>query len=238
MKINCIVVDDEPLSQDVLKKFIGETPGLELTAVCSNAFEANDLLQTELVQLFFLDINMPGLSGIRFIRTIVDPPLVVFTTAYPEYAVEGFEVDAVDFLLKPFSYERFLKAVNKAAEKLNLKMRKSMENDDFTLLKSDKKIYKVNFSDIIYIESYGDYLKVYVPEKCIVVHEKIGNMEERLPVEKFMRIHKSYIIATDKIKFIEGNQVNMTTNVVIPVGKSFRENMQRILKNMERKNPV
>jgi len=235
MKINCIVVDDEPLSQNILKKYIGETPGLELIAVCSNAFEANDVLHAGQVQLIFLDINMPGLSGIRFIRTLVEPPLVIFTTAYPEYAVEGFEVDAVDFLLKPFSYERYLKAVNKAAEKLNLKMRRNQEPEDFMLLKSDKKIYKVNYNDIVYIESYGDYLKVNTAEKCIVAHEKISIMEEKLPEDKFMRVHKSFIIAIDKIKFIEGNQINMT-NIVVPIGLGFRENLKKIIKNEERKS--
>jgi DNA-binding LytR/AlgR family response regulator len=237
MKIKCIVVDDEPLSQDILRKFTGDTPALELRAICSNAFEANDVLQTDSVQLVFLDINMPGISGIRFIRTLVDPPLVIFTTAYPEYAVEGFEVDAVDFLLKPFSYERFLKAVNKASEKLNLKMHKNPANIDYLLLKSDKKIYKVNYRDIIYIESYGDYLKVITPEKCLVVHEKFKNMEERLPDDKFIRVHKSFIIAIDKIKFIEGNQINLT-NAVIPVGLGFRDNLQRMIKNDENKRQV
>jgi DNA-binding LytR/AlgR family response regulator len=235
MKIRCIVVDDEPLSQNILEKYVGETPVLELAAVCSNAFEANDHLLADPVQLIFLDINMPGLSGIRFIRTLVEPPLVIFTTAYPEYAVEGFEVDAVDFLLKPFSYERFLKAVNKAAEKLNQKIRRNPESEDYMLLKSDKKIYKVNYNDIIYIESYGDYLKVFTSEKCIVTHEKISSMEEKLPDDKFIRVHKSFIIPIDKIKFIEGNQINMT-NIVIPVGMGFRENLLRIIKNEERKS--
>jgi len=235
MKINCIVVDDEPLSQNILKKYIGETPSLELVAVCSNAFEANDVLHAGQIQLIFLDINMPGLSGIRFIRTLVEPHLVIFTTAYPEYAVEGFEVDAVDFLLKPFSYERFLKAVNKAAEKLSLKMRRNTEPEDYMLLKSDKKIYKINYDDIVYIESYGDYLKVYTEEKCIVTHEKISVMEEKLPEDKFIRVHKSFIIAIDKIKFIEGNQINMT-GIVVPVGLGFRENLKKIIKNEERKS--
>ena len=139
MKIRCIVVDDEPLSQDVLKKYILDCPMLELVKICSDALEANNELINNNIQLMYLDINMPKLSGIRFIKTLANPPLVIFTTAYPEYAIEGFEVDAVDYLLKPFSYERFLKATNKAIEKINYSNIKNTVANDFILLKSDKK---------------------------------------------------------------------------------------------------
>jgi DNA-binding LytR/AlgR family response regulator len=232
MKIRCLIVDDEPLSQDILRKFAGQTPQLEIAGICSNAFEANEALQVENIQLIFLDINMPGLSGIRFVRTLIKPPLIIFTTAYSEYAIDGFEVDAVDFSVKPFSYDRFLKAVNKAVEKISLKMIKKPDNEDYLLLKSDKKIYRVNYSDITYIESYGDYLKVFTTGKCIVTHEKFKSMEEKLPGDKFIRVHKSFIISIEKIKYIEGNQINMD-NVVVPIGLCFRENLQRILKKNE-----
>lgn len=229
MKIRSIIVDDEPLSRDILKKYIADTPDLELISVCSDAFEANNIIRNDIIELVFLDINMPGLSGIRFIRALTDPPLVIFTTAYPEYAIEGFEVDAVDFLVKPFSYERFLKAVNKAAEKITARSGKKSGNDDYLVVKSDRKIYRIDYKDIGYIESYGDYLKVFTTDKCIVVHEKFRIMEEKLPADKFIRVHKSFIIAVDRIKYIEGNQVNMS-GVVIPVGANFRENLLRVFK--------
>lgn len=229
MKIKCLIVDDEPLSQDVLKKYISDSPMLELVKTCFDAFEANEAMQESSIQLVFLDINMPKLSGVRFIKTLNNPPLVIFTTAYPEYAIEGFEVDAIDYLVKPFPYERFLKAVNKAIEKINLCQLKNTANTGFLLLKSDKKVYKVNCDDIFYLQSFGDYVKVYTSEKCIVVHEKFKNMEEQLPGNKFMRVHKSYIIALDKIRYIEGNQVKIEDEL-IPIGLSYRESIFKVLK--------
>lgn len=229
MKIKCLIVDDEPLSQDVLKKYISDSPMLELVNTCFDAFEATEILQTSVIQLIFLDINMPRLSGVRFVRTLSNPPLIIFTTAYPEYAIEGFEVDAVDYLVKPFSYERFLKAVNKAVEKISLSQLRKTSADGFLLLKSDKKVYKVNFGDIFYMQSLGDYIKVFTSGKCIVVHDTIKNMVEQLPESKFIRVHKSYVIAIDKIQFIEGNQVKVSDEM-IPVGLSFRDDLQRVLK--------
>src|SRR5512145_1235788 len=231
MKIKCLIVDDEPLSQDVLKKYISDAPMLELMKSCFDAFEATEILQTNAIQLIFLDINMPGLSGVRFVRTLSNPPLIIFTTAYPEYAIEGYEVDAVDYLVKPFSYERFLKAVNKAAEKITLSQLKTPSAEGFLLLKSDKKVYKVNYGEIFYMQSLGDYIKVFTTEKCIVVHDTIRNMVEQLPESRFIRVHKSYIIAVEKIHYIEGNQVKIA-NEMIPVGLSFRDDLQRVLKTI------
>lgn len=193
MRIKCIIVDDEPLSQDVLKKYINESPMLELVNICSDAFEANNVLQAGNIQLMFLDINMPKLSGIRFVKTLSNPPLVIFTTAYPEYAIDGFEVDAIDYLVKPFSYERFLKATNKAIEKINFLHLKSPAHTEFILLKSDKKVFKINFNEINYLQSFGDYVKVFTCEKCLIVHDTFKNILEQLPSQSFLRIHKSYI---------------------------------------------
>jgi DNA-binding LytR/AlgR family response regulator len=229
MKIRCIIVDDEPLSQDIMMKYISDTPMLELAKVCSDAFEASEALQNNNIQLIFLDINMPGLSGIRFVRTLANPPLIIFTTAYPEFAIEGFEVDAVDYLLKPFSYERFFKAVNKAAEKVSLYQTRNSVSEEYLLLKADKKVFKVNCEDILYMQSFGDYLKVFTSGKCIVVHDTIINMEEKLPPGKFLRVHKSYIIALNKIQYLEGNQVKIGEEM-IPLGLKFREDLLRLLK--------
>jgi DNA-binding LytR/AlgR family response regulator len=231
MKTKCLIVDDEPLSQDVLKKYIGDTPMLELVGSCFDAFEANEMIQTNTIQILFLDINMPKLSGIRFIRTLSNPPLVIFTTAYPEYAIEGFELDAIDYLLKPFSYERFLKAVNKAIEKIGFSNLKKSTADAFLLLKSDKKVHKVNFNDICYMQSYGDYIKVFTTEKCIVIHDTFLSMQEQLPEDQYVRVHKSYIIALDKIEYLEGNQVKVG-NEMIPIGLIYKDNILKLLKKV------
>ncbi len=228
MKIKCLIVDDEPLSQDVLKKYIGDTPMLELASVCSDAFEANDILQTDNIQLLLLDINMPKLSGVRFVKTLNNPPLVIFTTAYPEYAIDGFEVDAVDYLVKPFSYERFLKAINKVVEKINLANIRNVNIDNFILLKSDKKVFKVNFNDINYLQSFGDYIKVYTCERCLIVHDTFKNILEQLPNIHFLRIHKSYIIALNRIQYMEGNQIKVA-NELLPIGLNYKEELLKKL---------
>jgi DNA-binding LytR/AlgR family response regulator len=224
MKIRCIIVDDEPLSQDVLKKYINDSPMLELVSICADAFEANTVLSSNDIQLMFLDINMPKLSGVRFVKTLIKPPLVIFTTAYPQYAIEGFEVDAVDYLVKPFSYERFLKSTNKAMEKTNLVQLKRNFENEYILLKSDKKVYKVNYKDISYMQSFGDYIKVFTIDRCLLVHDTFKNMQEQLPSEYFLRTHKSFIVALDKIKYIEGNQVKVV-NELIPIGLSFKDEL-------------
>jgi DNA-binding LytR/AlgR family response regulator len=231
MRIKCIIVDDEPLSQDVLKKYVADTPMLELLEVCSDAFEANQIIALKDVQLMFLDINMPKLSGISFAKTMTKPPLIIITTAYPEYAIEGFEVDAIDYLVKPFSYERFLKATNKAIEKINLSQLKNIVSDSFILLKSDKKVFKINYDDINYLQSFGDYIKVFTIDKCLVVHDTFKNIQEQLPIKYFQRIHKSYIVALNKIKYIDGNQIKIV-EVLLPIGLNFKEELLKRLNKM------
>jgi DNA-binding LytR/AlgR family response regulator len=228
MRIKCIIVDDEPLSQNVLKKYIADTPMLELLEVCSDAFEANQIIASNDIQLMFLDINMPKLSGISFAKTMTKSPLIIFTTAYPEYAIEGFEVDAIDYLVKPFSYERFLKATNKAIERINLSQLKNIVSDSFILLKSDKKVFKINYDNINYLQSFGDYIKVFTNDKCLVVHDTFKNMQEQLPVQYFQRIHKSYIVALNKIKYIDGNQIKIVEEL-LPIGLNFKEELLKRL---------
>jgi DNA-binding LytR/AlgR family response regulator len=228
MRLKCLVVDDEPLSQDVLKRYINDSPMLELVKVCSDAYEATDFLQNNHIQLIFLDINMQKLSGIHFIKSLSHPPLVIFTTAYPEYAIEGFEVDAADYLLKPFSYERFLKAINKAIVKINFTNTNTFADDEFILLKSDKKVFKINFKEIYYLQSLGDYIKVHTNEKPLIVHNTFKNLLEQLPTKDFLRIHKSFVIALSKIQYLEGNQVKIA-NELIPVGLNYKEDLLKRL---------
>ncbi len=220
----CIIVEDEPLAQIVLKKYIEDTPTLKLVAVCNDAIEAQSALEVEAVQIIFLDINLPKLSGINFIKTLVQPPLIIFTTAYPQYAIEGFEVNAADYLLKPISFERFLKAVNKAlaivsAERL---APNNLLVSEPVFLKADKKNYKVNSTDILYIEAVDDYIKVFTTQGPLLIKETMKNMMEVLPVGQFIRVHKSYIIGVNQINYFEGNYVQVADRN-IPIGATYRD---------------
>lgn len=223
--IRCIIVDDEPLSLETLEAYIKDTPNLQLVAQCQDAFQALDILKKQSIDLIFLDINMPKLSGISMLKSLEKSPLVIFTTAYSEHAVEGFELDAIDYLLKPFSFERFVKAVNKASDRLE---NNDKSKTDYIMLKSDKKIYKIDLDDILYIQAYGDYVKVVSTQKTVLTHRTMKNMEENLQNEHFIRIHKSYIIAIKHIKVIEGNQVKINDEF-LPIGISFKENLLKSL---------
>lgn len=219
----CLVVEDEPLAQNVLRNYISTHPLLELAGVCGDALEAQQWLVRQRADLLFLDINLPVLSGVGFLKTLSRPPLVIFTTAYPEYAAEGFELDAVDYLVKPFSVERFLKAVNKALEKLEREpVSSSGFHEPFIFVKADKKVYKINLSAIDYIEALDDYVKIVTGEGAYLVHDTMKGMQEELPAGEFMRVHKSFIIARSKIVFIEGNYVRISGKD-IPIGASYKE---------------
>ncbi|HEX6168399.1 MAG TPA: LytTR family DNA-binding domain-containing protein [Chitinophagaceae bacterium] len=230
----CMIVEDEPLAQNVLKKYIGDHPSLELVAICNDALEAQAILTQQNVHLIFLDVNLPKLSGINFIKTLVHPPLIVFTTAYPEFAVEGFELNAIDYLLKPFSFERFLKAVNKVHEKLNAPAtQNSSENElSFIFLKADKKIHRVELETIHYIEAIGDYMKVVTDSGQLIVNETMKKLLEELPARSFMRVHKSFIISRNKIKYIEGNYVQVEEKS-IPIGATYRN---EVLTSIDKKS--
>ncbi len=226
MKLRCLIVDDEPLSVKVVQKYVEKLPQLELVAVCYNAFEAMEVLQKKEVDVLFLDINMPQLSGISLMKALPHPPAVVFTTAYPEYAVEGFELEAVDYLLKPFSFERFIKAVQKVQERLNWQQNHTVntEESDHLIIKVDKKLYRLRFPGIQYLQAYGDYVKVFATQETLLTKERLSNLEEMLPNEQFLRIHRSYIISLNAIQFIEGNQVQIGTSK-LPVGQKYRESL-------------
>jgi len=235
-RFTCIVIEDEPLAQNVLKKYIEDHPSLVLVAICADAMEAQTILSRQPVQLLFLDINLPKLSGINFIKTLINPPLVIFTTAYPEFAVEGFELNAIDYLLKPFSFERFLKAVNKAIEKINSSAISPQKNEptapSFVFLKADKKIHKINLDSILYIEAVGDYMKVVTESGQLLVNETMKKMLEDFPASRFIRVHKSFIVAINRIKYIEGNFIRIAEKD-IPVGATYSD---EFFSNFEKKN--
>lgn len=223
----CAIVEDEPLAQNILKKYIADHPALELTGVSTTALGIQPLLAGDAVQLLFLDIHLPKLSGINFLRSLAHTPLVILTTAYPEFAVDGFELGVTDYLVKPFSFERFLKAVNKALEQLAKPG--PTPDQGFIFLKADKKIHQVSLADIQYIEATGDYARVICTNNQYVVNYTLKNFQEELPADRFIRVHKSYIIARDKIVFFEGNYVKIS-NKNIPIGASYKDDIQATFK--------
>ena len=233
MKLKSLIIEDEPPAQEILSGYIHECVQLELVKICPDALAALDLLREETIDLIFLDINLPRLSGLTFLKTLDRPPMVIFTTAYPEFAVEGFEANAVDYLVKPFSFERFLKAVNKAIEKARYSQNQGEilppdSRQDFILLKSDKKLYKVLLSEILVIEATGDYLKIFCAEKPLIVHGTIAGILGKLPTGDFIRVHKSFIISVNRINYIEGNQIRIG-NMFIPIGRSYKEAVEHRL---------
>ncbi|MCP3929348.1 MAG: response regulator transcription factor [Bacteroidetes bacterium] len=234
--MNVIIVDDEPLAQDILETYIEKMPELNLVEKCSNALEANKALQENAIDLMFLDIQMPQLTGTDFLKTLANPPLAIFTTAYPNYAIEGFELNAIDYLLKPISLERFMKAVNKATEQLELhKKEKTGGSDsraDFIFVKADKKLIKINYSDILYIEGLKDYVIIRMNKGRVITLQTMKSLEEKLPASLFKRIHRSYIVAIDKINAIVGNMVEITEKNQqkhLPIGKNYREELLIII---------
>jgi DNA-binding LytR/AlgR family response regulator len=229
MKTRCIIVDDEPASREILERFISECPGLDLVTSCKNAIEANEIIFRQKVDLIFLDINMPQISGMKFYKSLVNPPYVIFTTAYPEYAVEGFEVNAIDYLLKPFPFDRFLKAVNRASEILH-KSQQPANSQDFILLRSDKIIHRIYLNEITHLEAIGDYVKVFFNERNIMVHDTFRHLLDQLPGGNFIRVHKSFAVSLEKIESIEGNLIKVNERS-IPIGQTYRNEFLKIIYN-------
>lgn len=228
MEIRALIVDDEPLAQNVIKQYAQKLPDLTIVSTCNDAICAHKVLQEEEIDLLFLDINMPKLSGISFLRNLKNPPLVIFTTAYSEYALEGYELNAIDYLKKPFSFERFCKAYYRAEELFRLKLDAkpttlhSNSQTDFLFIKSNKKSVKVKFSEIEYIEGLGDYIKVHLQNSKLVTNLSMKKILSLLPEQQFYRIHKSFIISVDKIESVEGNLVAIN-DTKLPIGNSYRQ---------------
>ncbi|WP_296703928.1 LytTR family DNA-binding domain-containing protein [Algoriphagus sp.] len=222
--IRCAIIDDEPLSRDVLRQFVSDHPDLILTEEYKDALEAIRGLESNPADLLFLDINMPKLSGINFYKTLITKPQVIFTTAYPEFALEGFELNAVDYLMKPIPFDRFLQAIHKVKERLKTQK----ESPEYIMLKVDKKLYRTVFSDILFFEAFGDYAKVYLESQVLIITSTMKKMEAELPEELFVRTHKSFIINTSKVDFIEGNQIKIGGRM-IPIGMRYRENLLKQL---------
>jgi DNA-binding LytR/AlgR family response regulator len=219
MAMKCIVVDDEMLQQEILKDYIAEIEWLELSALFGNGFEVIDYLKREKVDLIFLDINIPGVNGVELVKRLINPPAVIFTTAYPEYAVEGFNLDVVDYLLKPISFGRFSKAIEKYQNTLS---QIKSETNDALLVKSGKKEYRIKTQSIVYLESMGDYIRLVTETQGIITHGTLSHFEGLLPTGQFCRIHKSFIINLEKIDYFEGNCIS-AGGKKFSLGKLFRD---------------
>jgi DNA-binding LytR/AlgR family response regulator len=225
MTYNCLIVDDEQLARNLLKGYVAKIPELHLVGECKNPLEARAILQQQTVHLLLLDIEMPDIRGTDFLRSLDRKPAVIFTTAYSEYALESYDLNAADYLVKPISFERFLKAIHKVLAHAWPQHQPKATADPATaylVVHADHKLYKVPLVDIEYIEGLREYVSYFTKEKRIVALESLKNLEERLPADQFMRVHKSYIVPIAKIKTMEGNQLQIGTKM-IPVGRSYRD---------------
>jgi DNA-binding LytR/AlgR family response regulator len=232
--LKVIIVDDEPLALDVMEALISKVPELEIVARCQNAIEANDALSKFHVDLMFLDIQMPQVTGIELLKSLTNPPEVIFTTAYSDYALDGFELNALDYLLKPISLDRFLKAVNKAKDKFKSKSSEVSvaEDEPFVFVKADKKLIKVNFDDILYIEGLKDYVIIRQEASRVITLQTMKSLEQKLPSQVFKRIHRSYIVNVNKINAVVGNMIELTEKGQakhLPIGKNYREELLELV---------
>ncbi len=234
-KIRCLIVDDEPLALDIIEDYVLKTPFLELVNKFNSPFQAIEALQSKKIDLIFLDIQMPGLSGIEFSKLLQNGPKVIFTTAYSQYALEGFKVDALDYLVKPINYQEFLKASNKALTWFNLteqniEQKTEIHSNTSIFVKSEYKLLKVDFDNILYIEGLKDYVKIYLKDqvKPILSLMSLKTLEEKLPSEQFMRVHRSFIVNLHQIARIERNRI-VFGSVYIPIADSYKEPFQEFL---------
>ncbi|MCA6416513.1 MAG: response regulator transcription factor [Cytophagales bacterium] len=229
-----LIVDDEPLAQKVLQRFISLVDSLELVGLCSNAIEASNALRNQPVDLLFLDIRMPELSGLDLLKIIKNPPKVILTTAYAEHALEGYEFGVIDYLVKPIAFDRFLRAINKVVPTLQANTPPLMPTpvlklSNYLFVKSDRKIYKIDYPEIKYVEAFGNYVKIHTTHKIVLAQETLTNLEKSLPAEHFLRIHKSYIVSIHFINLVDGNSL-FVENVELPIGQLYKQRVYEMLK--------
>lgn len=220
--MNCIIIEDEPAAQSILENHISRCPDLCCNGTFADAFSAQTYLNSNSVDLIFLDINLPEMSGVSFLRSLVHPPLVIFTTAYSKYAVDGFDLEVVDFLLKPFSFERFYKAVNKAREKFNARAISVLPAK--LSVKSGKRIYQLDQDDILFIETCGDYVTIFCRNKKLVVHGTLKSWEEKMKGNSFLKVHRTVIVNLSKVDHLEGNILQIGEHK-LPVSEPFKEQL-------------
>lgn len=231
MKVNCLIVDDEPIAREIVENYCKHLPALQVVATASNALEARGILQKDEIDLMFLDINMPALDGIAFIKTLKNPPQIILTTAYKEYALEAFDLNVCDYLLKPFSLDRFIVSVDKALERIRptRPMLKETEiQPEFTFLKADGKIFKIVFADLLYAEAAGNYTKLITTQGMVMPAMTFTNVELLLPQPMFLRVHRSFIINKQHIGHVEGNRVFVQKSE-IPIGSNYKSDFLEAL---------
>ena len=229
--IKCIVVDDEPLAQKGLTEYIRDIPTLHLVAVCDNAVQAYEYIKNKQADLVFLDIEMPDITGIDLLKSLADKPAVIFTTAYQQYALQGYELDVIDYLVKPISFERFSKAVNKAVEFIQAKIKTGVEEErGYFFVKVNYTIEKIFYEDVLYIEALQNYIAIHLAERKIISYMTISNMMKQLPSSQFLRIHKSYIVSLQKIDSIIGNKITIGSSS-LPVSRNIKDALLHAIGN-------
>jgi DNA-binding LytR/AlgR family response regulator len=229
LTIKCIITDDEPFARKGLQGYVDKIDFLDLRGVCENAIELNSLLKKEPVDLLFLDIEMPYLTGIEFLKQLPAPPRVIFTTAYEKYALQGFELEVLDYLLKPISFDRFLRAANKAFDYFRRQQAPAM-GDDYIFVKADSKLEKIAFADMLFAEALENYVAIYTREKKIISHLTLKMLQEKLPAAAFIQPHKSYLVAIDKIASLEGNMLHIA-QYTVPISKYQKEEVMEKIVN-------
>ena len=232
MSINCIVIDDEPLARKGLKEYIADTDFLNLVGEFDNPLKATDIISNGSAQLLFLDIQMPKITGLDFFKTLQNAPPVIFTTAYPQYALEGFEVNALDYLVKPISFERFFKAALKAKEYYEVRDKNTTEAaaNEYFFIKADNKLVKIAYDEVLYVEALQNYVTIYTADKKYMTYLTFKSVEDYLPADKFLKVHKSYIVAAAKIDSIEGSDIRIGERH-IPISRNQKEEvMEKLLK--------
>lgn len=235
--MNCIALDDEPLALDIIEAYVKKHPELNLIARCNNAEEASKVLNSQHIDLMFLDIQMPGVTGLNFIRLLKNKPLFMFTTAYSEYAIDGFELDAIDYLLKPIAYDRFEKAIEKAKEYYTIKNNSGLtESDlenDFIFVKANQQLIKLAYGEILYVEAFADYVKIFLNDRKIVTLQTMKKMEAKLPSDIFSRVHRSFIVNRKAVQSFS-TSVCEVNGEKIPVGKNYKNDFIKLMKS----NPI
>lgn len=229
-QLNCLIVDDEPIACDIIVHYCSHLSFLNVVAACGNAFEARNVLNDNKIDIIFLDIHMPVLDGLSFLKTLKQPPQIIFTTAYKEYAVNAFDLTACDYLLKPFSLERFIVAIDKVADKLNTtnNVPQDETSPDHFFIKAEGKIYKISYGELLYAEAKGNYTKVVTVNKSILPAISFSSFEKLLTSNLFVRVHRSFIINKSKVESIEGNSI-LINKVIIPIGSSYKAGFLRLL---------
>lgn len=227
MTIKCLVVDDEPVARKGMAGYVEQTPFLSLVDSCKSAIEANEVLHKKEVDLLFLDIQMPDLTGTEFVRSLENPPAVIFTTAYRDYAIEGFELNALDYLVKPISFQRFLKAANKAQSFFEMQRqpaapKQTNTGQDYFFIKSDGQFIKIKLDDVLFFESEKDYVFIYTVQKRYLTLLSLKQLEKELPPERFLRVHRSFLVSLEKVELVDGNQL-VIKDKRIPVSRSLQE---------------